>query len=79
MINIFAKYGTDEKAMVVCSQEQVRNIRVLLSKKYGGNWLLVDELQANSEILKFNDGLKYLGFTGKEERFCNGIEVLSAE
>ena len=77
MVKIFAKHGTDEKAIVVCPQDQVRNIQLALTEKYGGNWLWVDKIQPNGEILKFNDGLKYLGYHGKDERYCNGIEVLS--
>ncbi len=76
MIKIFAKHGTDEKVVAVCPRDQVGNIQLELAKKYGGNWLWVDKIHAYSEILKFNDGLKYLGFNGKDERYCNGIEVL---
>lgn len=39
MVKIFAKYGTDEKALVVCPQDQVRNVQLALERQYGGNWL----------------------------------------
>lgn len=77
MVKIFAKYGTDEKALVVCSQDQVRNIQISLAKRYGGNWIWVDKLQPNGEILHFKDNLVYRGFHGKNERYCNGIQKLS--
>lgn len=76
MIKIFAKYGTYEKAVVVCTQDHVEIIQLALAKKYGGSWLLVDKIHAYGEILKFNDGLKYLGFHGRDERYCKGIETL---
>lgn len=76
MIKIFAKHGTDEKTLVVCPREHVGSVQSMLNKKDGGNWLLVEDLQPN-EVLRFKDGLKYHGFHGKDERYCNGIEKLT--
>lgn len=75
MVKIFAKHGTDEKVLVVCKQEEVGSVLTFLNKNYGENWLWVDRLNP-SEVLKFNDGLLYLGFHGKEKRYCKGIEKL---
>lgn len=76
MVKIFAKHGTDEKALVVCPQDQVRNIQLALAQKYGGDWLWIDKLRPNGEILHFNDNLEYQGFHGRDERYCNAIEML---
>ena len=74
-MEIFAKYGTDEKVVIDCSQGQVRNTQLALAKKYGGEWSLVDFLH-QCEILHFTDGLTYLGFHGKNERYCKAIDIL---
>jgi hypothetical protein len=76
MMKIFAKHGTTEKALVVCPREQIGNIQLSLNEKFGGNWVLVDKLKPQSEILKFDDGLTYLGFHGRKERYSNAIESL---
>lgn len=76
MLKIFAKQQTTEKALVVCAKEQVGNIQHALNEKYGGSWVLVDKLQSQEEILKFDDGLQYLGFHGRKERYVNGIDSL---
>lgn len=76
MIKIFAKHNTTEKALIICSRDHVPDIIKSLNEKYGGNWLLVDKLLPQGEILKFDDGLKYQGFHGRDERYVNGIEIL---
>ena len=75
MVKIFAKHGTDEKVLVLCKREEVGTILKFLDANYGKNWLWVDIVN-QGEILKFNDGLIYLGFHGKEERYCKGIKKL---
>ena len=75
MVKIFAKHGTDEKVLVVCQQQEVRDIQARLAEKFGGNWLWVDKVHAG-EILHFKDELLYLGFHGRNERYCSGIENL---
>lgn len=77
MLRVFAKHGTSEKCLVVCPRENVRNVQHLLSQNYGGEWLLVDEIDPRKEVLKFDDGLKYLGFYGKPERYSSAIEELT--
>lgn len=74
MIRIFAKHKTDEKAVVYCLQNQVRDVQLMLNSKYGGSWLLVDKINPTHEILRFNDGLEYNGFHGRDERYCNAID-----
>ena len=78
-LKIFAKKGTSEKAIVACLRKEVRSTLVDLNEKFGGEWIPVDELNAMSEILCFNDGLEYTGFGGNTEdgRYCKGIENLA--
>lgn len=77
MLKIFAKHGSSEKVLVCCEQNEINRVLHHLGDKYGGNWLWVDKINMQSgEILKFDDGLKYLGFHGKDERYCSGIEKL---
>jgi hypothetical protein len=76
MLKIFAKYGTDKKVLMMCPTKQVGDVLTILNKKYGGNWVWVDKLHGYNEILCFNDGLKYLGFHGMDERYCKGIEPI---
>jgi hypothetical protein len=78
MLKIFAKHGTDEKALVCCERNEVLSVQIALENKFGGNWIWVDKLDRNNrEILLFNDGLKYLGYHGKPERYSNGIKSLN--
>ena len=74
MIKIFAKHGTDEKVLASCQRKQVRDVQLNLAEKYGGSWVLVDEIEPMNEILHFNDGLKYQGSHGRDERYCNAID-----
>jgi hypothetical protein len=76
MVKIFAKHGTTEKALVVCSSHQVGVIITALGAKYGGDWIWVDKINPTGEILHFDDGLRYFGFHGRDERYCKAIEQL---
>lgn len=75
MIKIFAEFGTSKKVLVVCQVKEVRNIQLGLSEKYGGKWVQVDDFDPMREILLFDDGLKYQGFHGKDERYCSAINT----
>jgi hypothetical protein len=75
MIKIFAKHQTTKKVLIVCKNEQVRGIQLFLNNKFGGSWLVVDKVNPR-ELLKFDDGLLYKGFHGKDERYVNGIDTL---
>ena len=77
MIKIFAKKNTSEKVLVTCMREDVRKVQLYLSNELGGDWLFVDKLNSKDEILKFDDGLVYRGFHGRNERYVNGILKLS--
>lgn len=76
MIKIFAKRNTTKKALVICRQEQVGHILSRLNEKHGDEWVPVDDISPNGEILLFDDNLVYKGFHGKDERYCMGIEKL---
>jgi len=77
MLKVFAKYGTDEKALVMCRRDQIGQIMERLSKKYDGSWIYVDSINLNDEIIHLTDGLKYLGYTPNQERYCSVIDTLS--
>lgn len=77
MLKIFAKYGTSEKVLVYCDRGSIGIVTRRLSEDYGGNWALVDVVDNNKrEILKFDDGLKYLGFNSEIERYSTAINRL---
>lgn len=73
-MKIFAKHGTSEKVLIFCKTGNVKNIQVMLSEKYGGNWVWVDQLLIGMEFLRFDDGMKYQGFHENIDRYANGIE-----
>lgn len=66
MLKIFANYGTSDKVAVYCHPGQIRDIMKKLNEKFGGNWILVDEVKISGEILKFNDNQVYRGFEPSE-------------
>ena len=74
-IRIFAKKGTDEKVIILCPRQNVGQVQEALNKAYEGNWLLVDDLKVD-EVIRFNDGQKYQGYTPKIDRYCSKIETL---
>ncbi|MCT3673593.1 hypothetical protein HZQ94_10385 [Elizabethkingia anophelis] len=79
MLKIFAKYNTDEKIAVFCLPDQVRTFQIKFGKEFGGDWLLVDEVMTNGEILKFNDNQIYKGFDPSQAidyRYSNAIKRL---
>lgn len=75
MLKIFAKYRTDEKVLIQCQQHQIPHIIRTLNKNYGSDWLPVDDL-SDTEILHFNDGLIYQGYSSKIKRYCDAIDTL---
>lgn len=79
MFTIFAKYGTDEKIVIHCFPAQHRKILEKLNKHFGGNWLAVDELRTENEIIKFNDGLIYKGFQSNIERYSDSIRKVNLD
>lgn len=79
MLKIFAKRGTSEKVLTVCSQEQVREIQHLLNAKCGGSWVWIEKLSSSSEMLFFNDGKVYEGFDGRNSRYVQGIKQLRGD
>jgi hypothetical protein len=72
-ITIFAKHKTDEKFAIICSREQIPLIQNKLNEQFGESWLYVEEINPFVEGFKFNDGLIYLGFHGRKERYLNKI------
>ena len=61
MVKIFAKYNTDEK-VIINAPTDIKNSKITtyLEKKYGGSWILVDELHPGESVL-IKDGVKYKG------------------
>ena len=68
MLEIFAKFKTDEKVAVWCVSSQRGKIIERLNKEFGGEWVCVDEVLTGGEILKFNDGLVYNGFEADDRK-----------
>lgn len=68
MLEIFAKFNTDEKCAVWCLPFQRGQIIKRLNEEFGGDWLWVDEVLTGGEILKFNDGLVYKGFEADDKK-----------
>lgn len=77
MLKIFARNGTSEKALVYCDRGNVSYVIGLLCEQYGGVWALVDVIDTNRrEILKFDDGLRYIGYNNIQKRYCTAIDKL---
>lgn len=77
MLKIYARYGTSEKILIYSDRGSIENITHQLSEEYGGYWVLVDVVDVNKgEILKFDDGLKYLGFNPEIKRYTTAITKL---
>lgn len=66
-IRIYAKFGTNEKVLLVC--ESNKDYQKYLGKKYGGDWIFVEPFNYTKELLKFNDEMIYEGFNP----FCKSI------
>lgn len=72
-INIYAKYGTTEKALVPFPEgSSSRDVQIMLMQKFGGNWLLVDNLKSG-EILSFSDNTEYRGYSPDFARYSDAI------
>jgi len=74
MLKIFANKGTDEKIAVYCHYGQIQDLMRAFNSEFGGNWVLVDEVATSTEILKFNDGLLYEGYSQNIDRYSNFIK-----
>lgn len=72
MIKIFAKKGTTEKVAIMCESPQIEIVQMILNRRLKGDWYFVDIVQSH-EILLFQDGLKYDGFSPDQERYCDGV------
>ena len=80
MIKLFANHGTTEKALVMCSdRESVVDAIILLNKQRDSNWIPIDELNPEYEILKFDDGIVYKGFHNRNERYVKGIVTVETD
>ena len=73
MVKIFAKHHTNQKVLIVCSQQEVTTIQRMLSNTYGGNWLLVDNLNPGEHLL-FEDEQVYHGFSADIKRYSSCIK-----
>lgn len=73
LLRIFAKVGTDEKIAVMCYHNQAVSVMALLNKKYGCDWLPVDNVMSCIEGIKFSDGEVYKGFEADKDRYSPAI------
>ena len=75
MLEIYAKYNTDEKVAVCCLPSQRGQIIKRLNEEFGGEWLWVDEVRTSGEILKFNDNQVYKWFVADDsKRYSSAIK-----
>lgn len=75
MVKVFAKYGTNEKAVVVVPREYVHDAKLKLNEKFGGSWVLVDKIRPG-ETLLFTDNMQYRGFSTEIERYSDSIKKM---
>jgi len=75
MLEIYAKFNTDEKVAVWCLPSQRGQIIKRLNEEFGGEWIWVDEVRTSGEILKFNDSQIYKGFGADDnKRYSSAIK-----
>jgi hypothetical protein len=68
-IKIFAQYGTRNRiAMPIRKGENIKNLLVALNGRFGGSWVLVDDIK-HGDIIPFQSKHKYLGFNGGSD-YC---------
>jgi len=72
---VFAEHRGTRKFAIDAPREYSREIMKQLEENYGGSWVLVDHLKIGEGIM-FDDGLKYQGFHGRDERYINDRHVL---
>lgn len=70
---IFANKGTSEKVLLPVPEDQIGEAMTRLNKQFDGNWVFVDQLKGGGEMIKFDDGVEYLGFDGEFERYSAAI------
>lgn len=74
---ILAKIDSDEKVCIYCMSQFRRELLLDLSRIYGGDWAVVDELDISKEYLIFRDGQAYNGFNpSQEHRYSNAIKEI---
>lgn len=74
---VFAKRYTTEKVIILCQNNKIGEKMEALNRQFGGNWIYVDSINKETEILKIDDNLKYEGFKLSQERYINGVETLN--
>lgn len=67
---IFAQHGTTKKFAIAAPAQFTQSIMLQLEQHHGGRWVKVDGLAPGEGIL-FDDGLTYLGFHGRDERYIS--------
>lgn len=73
---IWAKKDTSEKVMLPMMNNRGKDVQLALNKQFGGSWLRVDRVSGNGEMIKFDDGMIYQGFSSGIERYTTAIETL---
>ena len=73
---IFAKHNTTEKVLLPVPQEMIGEVMTKLNDKFGGSWVYADRLSGHGEMIQFDDGMKYQGFSSKIDRYSTAIETL---
>lgn len=73
---IYAKKDTNEKILIPMPEWESANVQNALCKQFGGNWLLVDELKGDGEMIKFEDNMKYQGYHKDINRYSSAIKKI---
>ena len=79
MIRIFAKYNTDNKVLAVVHRKEVPAVLKMLKEKFKGEWIFVDVINPQTEILQFNYGQTYKGFEAhkpEDFRYVKGLNTI---
>lgn len=75
IMGIFAKVGTNQKALLAFPYGMQHKALQILNDIEGGNWVRVDLMHGN-EYLTFTDGEIYKGYDGRDGRFTDAIKKL---
>jgi hypothetical protein len=69
-LTILANVNTNQR-MIVFVNPNNYNIVKIVNEKYGGNWVIVNELCAG-DVLQFESGEDYVGFDERHgDNYCN--------
>jgi phosphoribosylformylglycinamidine (FGAM) synthase-like enzyme len=73
-IAILANFATNERMVVFVNPKDPSLVK-MVNDKYGGNWVVVNEMQYG-DVVKFNSDDIYMGFDNREnDNYCKGSYI----